>query len=179
MEAIEEFLDANTSIEWLILADSAEVVGGKLYLMGGGWDRLTVHSQPAKKNLAVALALRVPMARDQQAARLPDRHDRRGRVPDRQRQRRLTEVGRPAGIPPGQPQLVQLVVNFDATLEEAWDLRHHRAGKRLTGTLVAIQHRARPGRLTAERLAALPLASHEGPRDTSVRPPARCSKKTA
>ena len=60
MEAIEEFLDANTSIEWLILADAAEVVGGKLYVMGGGWDRLTVHSQSAKKNLAVALALRVP-----------------------------------------------------------------------------------------------------------------------
>ena len=29
-------------VDWLILADSAQVTGGKLYMLGGGWDRLTV-----------------------------------------------------------------------------------------------------------------------------------------
>ena len=116
MEAIEEFLDASTSIEWLILADSAEVVGGKLYLMGGGWDRLTVHSQPAKKNLAVALALRVPWheTNRQHAFRIDMTDEDGSQIVS---VNGATEVGRPAGIPPGQPQLVQLVVNFDATLK--------------------------------------------------------------
>src|SRR5688500_1930861 len=31
-------------VEWLILADSAQVIGGKLFLLGGGWDVLTVNT---------------------------------------------------------------------------------------------------------------------------------------
>jgi len=31
-------------VEWLILADAAQVVGNKLYLMGGGWDKLTINN---------------------------------------------------------------------------------------------------------------------------------------
>ena len=117
MNELDELLDAATSIEWLILADAAEVVGGKLYLMGGGWDRLTVNSQPAKKNLAVALALRVPWheTNRQHAFRI-DMTDEDGK--QIVSVNGATEVGRPAGIPPGQPQLVQFVVNFDATFEK-------------------------------------------------------------
>jgi hypothetical protein len=29
-------------LDYLLVADGAQVVGGKLYLLGGGWDRLTV-----------------------------------------------------------------------------------------------------------------------------------------
>ena len=117
MKEIDELLDAITSIEWLILADAAEVVGGKLYLMGGGWDRLTVHSQPAKKNLAVALALRVPWHEtNRKHAFQIDMTDEDG--VKTVSVNGATEVGRPAGIPPGQPQLAQFVVNFDATFEK-------------------------------------------------------------
>ena len=117
IQEISEIVDATTSIEWLILADAAEVVGGKLYLMGGGWDRLTVHSQPAKKNLAVALALRVPWHEtNRQHAFQIDMTDEDGKQVVSVNG--ATEVGRPAGIPPGQPQLVQFVVNFDATFEK-------------------------------------------------------------
>ena len=117
MKEIDEILDANTTIEWLILADAAEVVGGKLYLMGGGWDRLTVNSQPAKKNLAVALALRVPWheTNRQHAFRIDMTDEDGAQIVS---VNGVSEVGRPAGIPPGQPQLVQLVVNFDATFEK-------------------------------------------------------------
>ena len=117
MNEIDELLDATTSIEWLILADAAEVVGGKLYLMGGGWDRLTVHSQPAKKNLAVALALRVPWHEtNRQHAFQIDMTDEDGTQVVSVNG--ATEVGRPAGIPAGQPQIAQFVVNFDATFEK-------------------------------------------------------------
>ena len=117
IQEFNEIVDAATSIEWLILADAAEVVGGKLYLMGGGWDRLTVNSQPAKKNLAVALALRVPWHETNR------QHSFRIDMTDEDGKQIVsvngaTEVGRPAGIPAGQPQLAQFVVNFDATFEK-------------------------------------------------------------
>lgn len=47
-------------LEWLILADAAEVIGNKLYLMGGGWDKLAVHTQfPVAQHLAVAVSIAV------------------------------------------------------------------------------------------------------------------------
>ena len=117
MEVFDELLDTRTTIEWLILADAAEVVSGKLYLLGGGWDRLTVHSQPARRNLAVALALRVPWheTNRQHAFKVSMTDEDGAQIVS---VNGVSEVGRPAGLPPGQPQLVQLVVNFDATLEK-------------------------------------------------------------
>lgn len=47
-------------LEWLILADAAEVIGNKLYLMGGGWDRLTVHTDfPVAQHLGIAVSILV------------------------------------------------------------------------------------------------------------------------
>ena len=44
-------------IDFLILADRAEAVNGKLYMMGGGWDRLTIldFAQPVGINLAIGV----------------------------------------------------------------------------------------------------------------------------
>jgi hypothetical protein len=51
----------STSVEWLILADSAQVVGGKLYLLGGGWDLLTVNQPfPVTRRSGLAASFRVP-----------------------------------------------------------------------------------------------------------------------
>lgn len=47
-------------LEWLILADSAEVIGNKLYVLGGGWNRLSVHANfPVAQHLAVAVSILV------------------------------------------------------------------------------------------------------------------------
>lgn len=45
------------NIEFLILADHAEAVNGKLYLMGGGWDRVIVpdFSQPVVMSFALGV----------------------------------------------------------------------------------------------------------------------------
>ena len=49
------------NIEWLILADTAEVIGGKLYMMGGGWSRIYAQSdEPFERRIALALAITVP-----------------------------------------------------------------------------------------------------------------------
>ena len=45
-------------VEWLILADSAEVLDNKLYMLGGGWTRLTVHSQfPVAQHFGIAISV--------------------------------------------------------------------------------------------------------------------------
>jgi hypothetical protein len=48
-------------VEWLIIADSAQVVGNKLYLLGGGWDNLAVNAPfPIDQRMGVALSIKVP-----------------------------------------------------------------------------------------------------------------------
>ena len=117
MQEIDQLLSDGISVEWLILADAAEVTGGKLYLLGGGWDRLTVNSQPARRNLAVALAFRVPWHETNKRHTFQlDLSDDDG-VSIASVEGEL-EVGRPPGIPQGQPQITQLVVNVEAAFEK-------------------------------------------------------------
>lgn len=45
-------------IEWMILADSAEVINNKLYLMGGGWDHLKLGRKfPARQMVSIAVSV--------------------------------------------------------------------------------------------------------------------------
>jgi hypothetical protein len=46
-------------IEWVILADNAEVIGNRLFLMGGGWDTLAPPNMPFTQFLAIAVSLQV------------------------------------------------------------------------------------------------------------------------
>lgn len=104
-------------VEWLILADSAQVVGNKLYLLGGGWDVLTVNSSfPFLQRCAVAASFKIPWSETNQP------HDVAITLEDEDGHELLNiagqvEVGRPAGLPVGQPQRAQLagdaLVNFE------------------------------------------------------------------
>jgi Family of unknown function (DUF6941) len=51
----------------MLLCDAAQVVGGKLYILGGGWSRLTA-DQPIPMSLAIRLA--VPWDRTNETIRL-------------------------------------------------------------------------------------------------------------
>ena len=101
-------------VEWLILADAAQIVGGKLYLLGGGWDRITVSKLPSLHHLALAMAVRVPWnetnQRRQFEVEVADEDGNRVMKANGQ-----LEVGRPPGVPPGQAQRAQtaLQVNFE------------------------------------------------------------------
>ena len=104
-------------VEWLILADGAEVVNNKLYLIGGGWESLTVNAAfPVEHPCALAAAFRVPWSESnrQHDVELAI-HNREGRelarVPGQ------IEVGRPAGIPRGDAQRVQMAINLVLPLE--------------------------------------------------------------
>ena len=43
-------------VEWLILAEAAQVVDSKMYMLGGGWDQLTTGSDfPLEHRFAIAI----------------------------------------------------------------------------------------------------------------------------
>ena len=106
-------------IEWLILADSAQIVGAKLYILGGGWDRLTVNSSfPLQRHLAVATAIRVPWNETNQ------KHSFEVVITDQDATIELAkvngqfEVGRPPGIPPGQDQRIQMAAEMSLNISK-------------------------------------------------------------
>ena len=104
-------------VEWLILADYVEMVGGKLYVMGGGWDVLTVNTGfPLPQQCGIAASFRVPWDQTNQ------RHNVEIQVltQDGNIVARIggqIEVGRPAGIAPGQDQRAQLAGNLPLTFD--------------------------------------------------------------
>ena len=106
-------------VEWLILADAAQVVGNKLYLMGGGWDVLTVNSGfPVQRHFAIAASFRVPWNETNQ------RHDFEIEIATEDgetvgKMQGHFEVGRPPGIRLGQDQRTQIAAEMDLRLKSA------------------------------------------------------------
>jgi hypothetical protein len=109
-------------VEWLILADSAQVNANKLYLLGGGWDRLTVNKDfPFNQHCAIALSVKVPwndtnqkhtfeievLSEDQNMEEQKNIAKIQGQF----------EVGRPAGIPAGQDQRIQLAIDMGLKID--------------------------------------------------------------
>lgn len=95
-------------VEWLILADSAQVVGNKLYLLGGGWETLAVGGGfPTQQYCAIAVSYRVGWNETNQ------RHNVQVEIAHEDGQILLqvdgqVEVGRPPGLPAGADQRTQL-----------------------------------------------------------------------
>ena len=50
----------NVEIEWLMLADWAETINGKLYIQGGGWDRKLVPPKGQPISFGIAAGILVP-----------------------------------------------------------------------------------------------------------------------
>lgn len=101
-------------VEWLMLADRAEVIGNKLYVMGGGWDVLTVNSSlPVRQSCGIAVSFVVDWNDDTNRP-----HDVAVDVRTEDGQSIWSmggkiEVGRPPGIRPGQDQHIQIAANVD------------------------------------------------------------------
>lgn len=105
-------------VEWLILADAAQITGNKLYLLGGGWDVLTVnHEFPVTQRCAVAASFSVPWAETNM------RHSIEIEIQDEDGKELAKvagqfEVGRPAGIPVGSEQRTQIAADMGLTFEK-------------------------------------------------------------
>jgi hypothetical protein len=77
LEAAEATLTRKPEIDYLLVADRAEVVNGKLYLMGGSWDRIQPPTFPHRMMLGIALGVRIPFAHtdDQHTVAIELQHD--------------------------------------------------------------------------------------------------------
>ncbi len=101
----------------LMLADSAQAVGGKLYILGGGWSI----AGPGPVSMAIAIKIEVPwdQANRQHTLRLSlvDQDGRAVMVPAPTGDRAIeftsnVEVGRPPGLRAGTPLDVTMAINM-------------------------------------------------------------------
>jgi hypothetical protein len=106
------------SADFLILADSAQVQGEKLYMLGGGWSTIWAKQFPAQHNVAVAAGILIPWLETnvrhqfKVAIRAEDQ-TAFGEVSGE------FERGRPAGLPAGTTQRMLLAVNMGIKIERA------------------------------------------------------------
>ena len=99
-------------VEWLILADAAQIVGGKLYVLGGGWDTLNVVGLfPQNRHVGIAASFRVPWNETNQRHNVSIEIMTEDAEPLTNFDAQL-EVGRPAGIQIGTDQRAQLAAEF-------------------------------------------------------------------
>ena len=94
-------------IDYLILAEHAEVTGSKLYLMGGGWDTMNVPDVPANVRITAVAGIRVEWDETNVSLPVVVRVD----DDDAQEVFRLDgqmNVGRPPQLLPGASQLSQM-----------------------------------------------------------------------
>lgn len=96
--------DIKPTTDFALLADAVQVVQGKLYVLGGGWDTLFVSEFPARyPSLGVGLRVRVPWSWTNQVLVIGvDLQDEDGgRVLPAPPLAQGVKVTRPKGIPEG------------------------------------------------------------------------------
>jgi hypothetical protein len=97
-------------LDFLLVADRAEAVNGKLYLLGGAWDRITLSQFPGSANFDVALGVLVGYTETN------ERHEFHLTLEDDDNQVILGpvtgqfELGRPPGLKPAQAQRFMVAV---------------------------------------------------------------------
>jgi len=109
VEAAEATLSRLPEVDYLLVADRAEVVNGKLYLMGGSWDRIQPPKFPHRMMLGIALGVRIPYAytEDQHKVAIEIVHEDKRLVGF---EAKLT-TGRPPGMA-GMDMLVPMAFNI-------------------------------------------------------------------
>ena len=109
LEAAEATLRRVPEVDYLLVADRAEVVNGKLYLMGGSWDRIQPPQFPHRMMLGIALGVRIPFAYtdDQHTVAIELLHDDTRMIGFEAK----LATGRPPGMA-GMDMLVPLAFNI-------------------------------------------------------------------
>jgi hypothetical protein len=110
-------MEGGITVDFLILADAAQVQGDKLYLLGGGWSLIWAKDFPVQHQLAVAAAILVPW--------MDTNHKHQFRIRLRGEDGASFadvggefEQGRPPGLPPGSTQRVLISMNMAIKLEK-------------------------------------------------------------
>jgi len=98
-------------IQHTLIADHADIVNGKLYLMGGGWDVFHSAELPATIRMSVVVGVRIEWEETNK------RHPVVVIIEDDDGQmlakiEGAMQVGRPANLPAGGSQLSQMAANL-------------------------------------------------------------------
>ena len=113
----------------MLLCDAAQAIGGKLYVLGGGWSHILQPNVPV--NMALAVKVEVPWDRANEQHRLVARLLTADAEPvEINGQPVVTEgtfeVGRPAGLAPGSPLDAVFALSFTGLALDAnlyvWEL---------------------------------------------------------
>jgi len=106
-------------VDFFTLADSAQVVGDKLYMLGGGWSFVRAPAYPVAHPMAVAVGFSVDWMET------TGRHEFRIELQSEESGgQKLAEIagqfetGRPAGMPAGSTQKVILAFSIQPVLEK-------------------------------------------------------------
>ena len=98
------------ALDYMLVADSAQVLDGKLFVLGGGWDRLLVPELPGRPALPFSVAVGIVIPWDltnRTFAFSLELADADGAVIDDLVAGEF-EVGRPPGLRPGTSQRFQI-----------------------------------------------------------------------
>ena len=104
------------NIEYAIVADHAEIVGGRLFLMGGGRAAFNVDKTPGVARIAVAVGVRIGWEetnRPHKVRLVAEDEDGKELV----RVEAAVNVGRPPDLPPGAGQLAQIASNVPLSVQ--------------------------------------------------------------
>lgn len=99
----------------LLLCDAAQSVGGKLYIMGGGWSQLAASRWPGIMSLAIKVAVPWSRANEQlqmEARLVTDQGDPVALNGQPVKADGKIEVGRPPGLKSGTPLDAPFALNF-------------------------------------------------------------------
>ena len=115
VQAAEATFARKPEVDYLLVADRAEVVNGKLYLMGGSWDRIQPPKFPHRMMLGIALGVRIPFAHteDQHKVGVEIHHEDKRLLGF---EAKLT-TGRPPGMA-GMDMLVPMAFNIPLAIPE-------------------------------------------------------------
>ena len=112
-------------IDFLVLADWAETIGGKLYIQGGGWDRKLPPAHGRATSFAVAAGILVPWTLTNQQHSFTLTFETGDGTSFGPRIDGGFNMGRPAKSTPGQRFRAPLAVRIDMLLP---DLGSYRVG---------------------------------------------------
>jgi hypothetical protein len=147
LEAAEATLTRVPEIDYLLVADRAEVVNGKLYLMGGSWDRIQPQQFPHRMMLGIALGVRIPFAYtdDQHTVAIELLHDSTRMIGFEAK----LATGRPPGMA-GMDMLVPMAFNIPISIPGEGQVTLRAAIDGNTGRRHEIKVTQRPGQQQAQ-----------------------------
>jgi hypothetical protein len=108
-----------TTIDFLLTADFAEVVQGKVYMMGAGWDKFAPPAYPAVMRIGLAAGIKVPYLE----SNVPHHLSVTLRPPGSRGESILVPLAVNAQVNVSGPQLMELVAEVDGRATKRMSIR--------------------------------------------------------